>query len=244
MEEQVVIDHLPLADAIARKYGRRGPDLEDMVQVARMALLKAARRIEPQRNTGFGAFARPTIAGEVKRYLRDSAWMVQPPRGIQDLHTEVTREHPALCQLLGREPTLEELAEHLGEETEAVAEAIASHTSLQPDSLDKVTPAGLALEDRLPDRQGDVFGALDDSLALAQALRTLDGAEKELLRMRFFEDQSQQGIGDRLGMTQVQVSRALARILVKLQRHMLYRGEHDGATPGSGAAWFREARSA
>ncbi len=220
LEEQAIIEHLPLADSIARKFGRQGPDFEDMIQVARLALVKAARRFDPQRNTNFVAFARPTISGEIKRYLRDSSWMVQPPRGVQDLRTEIAREHPALCQVLGREPSLGDLAKHLGREADAVAEAMISHNSQQPESLDAVR-AGQPLEDRLPDRDGDIFAALDDLLALTEALRVLTIQEKKLLRMRFFEDQSQQGIGEKMKMTQVQVSRALARILVKLQDHML-----------------------
>lgn len=220
LEEQIIVDHLPLADSIARKFGRYGPDLEDLVQVGRLALLKAVRRFDPHRNTNFIAFARPTISGEIKRYLRDNAWMVQPPRGVQDLRTEIAREQPALCQMLGRQPTLGELATHLGRSTGAITEAMISHNSLQPESLDAAND-GQSLEDRLPDGAGDVFGALDDSLALAQALRGLTVLEKKLLRMRFFEDQSQQRIGERLMMSQVQVSRALARILVQLQHHML-----------------------
>lgn len=222
LEEQLVLDHLPLADGIAQGFARNGRDLDDLMQVARMALVKAGRRFDPTLNPHFTAFARPTIIGEVKRYLRDSSWMVQPPRAIQDLHTRVAREHPMLCQLLGREPTLAELAVHLGEEPEAVAEAITSHNSLRPDSLD-VSCGDIPLEDRVPDGDAEVYGALDDELSLAEALRTLPGDEKRLLHLRFYDELSQQQIGGELGMTQVQVSRALARILVKLQRQILNR---------------------
>lgn len=227
-EEQMIIEHLPLADGIARGFARNGRDLDDLMQVARMALVKAGRRFDPTLNPHFTAYARPTIIGEMKRYLRDSAWMVQPPRAIKDLHTQVAHEHPALCQSLGREPTLAELAGHLGEEPEVVAEAITSHNSLRPDSLD-LPQGNLAVEDRLPDDTAEVFGTLDDELSLAEALRTLAPDEKQLLHLRFYEERSQQQIGDGLGMTQVQVSRALARILVKLQRQILNR------FPGAGA---------
>lgn len=220
MEEQVIIDHLPLADSIARKFGRYGHDLEDMIQVARLALVKAARRFEPQRNPNFVAFARPTIAGEIKRYLRDHAWMVQPPRGVQELQVELMREYPVMCQRLGREPTVDELAAHLGQEPGAVAEAVVSYHGRQPESLDKAED-GRSLEEQIPDGEADAFAAVDDSIALAAALRELTPEQKQLLRMRFFEDQSQQRIGEQTGMSQVQVSRALSRILVKLQRHML-----------------------
>lgn len=222
LEEQLVLDHLPLADAMARKYARGGHDVEDVVQVARMALVKAARRFDPAVNPHFDAYARPTVSGEIKRYLRDTVWMVQPPRGIQELHTEVLRAHPVLCQSLGREPTLVELADHLCEEPGLVAEAIASHNSLQPDSLDVICgdlPGG----DHVPAVDGEVFGAVDDELSLAQALSSLDAAEKKLLHLRFYEEQSQQRIGEELDMSQVQVSRALSRILVRLQRQILNR---------------------
>ncbi len=231
----MVLDHLPLADAMARKYSRGGHDVEDMVQVARMALVKAARRFDPAVNPHFDAYARPTISGEIKRYLRDAVWMVQPPRGIQDLHTGISRAHPVLCQSLGREPTLDELAGHLGEEPSLVAEAITSLNSLQPDSLD-VLCGDLPTEDHVPAVDAEVFGALDDELSLAQALRTLDPVEKRLLHLRFFEEQSQQSIGEELQMSQVQVSRALARILVRLQRQMLNRFPGRGAASGRSAA--------
>jgi len=231
----MVLDHLPLADAMARKYARGGHDVEDLIQVARMALVKAARRFDPGVNPHFDAYARPTISGEIKRYLRDAIWMVQPPRGIQDLHTEVSRAHPVLCQSLGREPTLDELADHLGEDRALVAEAITSHNSLQPESLDELC-ADLPAEDRVPAAGAEVFGALDDELSLAQALRTLDPGEKRLLHLRFFEEQSQQSIGEDLQMSQVQVSRALARILVRLQRQMLNRFPGQESSSGRSAA--------
>lgn len=222
LEEQMILEHLPLADGIAQGFARNGRDPDDLMQVARMALVKAGRRFDATLNPHFTAYARPTIIGEVKRYLRDSAWMVQPPRAIQELHIQVAQEHPVLCQSLGREPTLAELAGHLGEEPQVVAEAITSHNSLRPDSLD-VPQGDLALEDRIPDRGAEVYGALDDELSLAEALRTLAADEKQLLHLRFYEERSQQQIGEALGMSQVQVSRALARILVKLQRQILNR---------------------
>ncbi len=237
-EEQAVHEYLPLADGIARQMGQHGPDLEDLIQVARLALVKAARRFDPRLNSNFVAFARPTITGELKRYLRDHSWVIQPPREVQELQIEIRREHPLLCQVLGREPRLDELAAHLGQPIPRVAEAVVSQSGRHPDSLDAVHN-GRTLEEQLPDACNDEFAALDDSLMLSGALRQLDPDEKLMLRLRYFEDESQQLIGERMRMSQVQVSRALARILQKLQRHILAQFPHTAGERGTPARQHR-----
>ncbi|MEE5905397.1 sigma-70 family RNA polymerase sigma factor, partial [Streptococcus pneumoniae] len=172
------------------------------------------------------------ITGELKRDLRDHSWVIQPPREIQELQIEIRREHPLLCQVLGREPRLHELAAHLGQPIPRVAEAVVSQSGRHPDSLD-VVHNGRTLEEQLPDACNDEFAALYDSLMLSGALRQLDPDEKLMLRLRYFEDESQQRIGERMRMSQVQVSRALARILQKLQRHILAQFPHTAGERGT-----------
>ena len=220
MEEQVVTEYLPLADHLARQVSHHGQDLEDMMQVARLALVKAAQRFDPRISPSFVAFARPTVLGELKRFLRDQSWVIQPPREIQELQLQVQREYPGLCQRLGREPRVTELAAQLGRTPRLVAEAMLCQQGRRPDSLD-VEQERNSLHEQLPSTRADEFAAVDDSILLGDALRELEPQEKLILRLRYFEDESQQRIGQRLRMSQVQVSRSLARILAKLQRHML-----------------------
>lgn len=132
---------------------------------------------------------------------------------------QAQREHALLCQVLGREPRLDELAIHLGRPEREVAEALGAVAGRRPESLDALYE-GQDLHERLPAAPGDGFAALDDSMLLGSALQQLDAEEKQMLRLRYFEDRSQQDIGTRMRMTQMQVSRALSRILTKLHRHM------------------------
>ncbi|MFD1211349.1 sigma-70 family RNA polymerase sigma factor [Arthrobacter sp. GCM10027362] len=219
LEEELLLEYLHIAEAAARRYEGAGRDLEDLRQVARLGLLKAVRSFDPERGTQFPAYALPTVTGELKRYLRDSCWMIRPPRRVQDLRTDLAKAAPGLAQRLGREATETELAVELGVSRQAVAEALASRNSLRPDSLEA------PLEGREPaETLGGWDGRLDaveSRVMLRAALRELSGRERRLLFYRYFHEESQQRIGERLGMTQMQVSRMLAAVLVKLQGHLL-----------------------
>lgn len=219
LHNELVLQHRDLADRISLAYAGRGRDREDLRQVAYLGLIKAVKRFDPGVGVHFSAFAVPTIHGELKRYLRDSSWMVRPPRDVQDLRTTIAKVAPALTQRLAREPSLPELARELGQEETMVAEALNCQSSLQPDSLDA------AFDDGYP---AEVYGSDDDRLEraenlvmLAMAIRNLRDSEKNLLFRRYFHEEPQQVIGERLGLTQMQVSRKLARILVRLQHEIL-----------------------
>jgi len=224
LEEELLQEHLDIAETAARRYEGIGRDLDDLRQVARLGLLKAVRSYDPERGTSFPAYAVPTVTGELKRYLRDSCWMIRPPRRVQDLRTELAKAAPDLAQQLGREATEAELAAELGVARQAVAEALASRNSLRPDSLDA------PLEGRdLAETFGGWDGrleAVETRVMLRAALHRLSGCERQLLFYRYFHEESQQRIGERLGMTQMQVSRMLAAVLVKLQGYLL--GEPAG----------------
>ncbi len=219
LEEELVLGHLGIAEGIARNYSGPGREVEDLQQVARLGLLKAVRGFDPDHGADFAAYAVPTVHGELKRYLRDSSWMVRPPRHLQDLRTAAIKMTSELAQRLGREPRLHELAGALAETPERVAEALNCHGSMRPESLDG-TPEGQSLAESLAVTDGGTERT-EELLMLRGAIRELEPRERQLLFYRYFQEESQRRIGERIGMTQMQVSRALARILVKLQRRVL-----------------------
>ena len=231
LHNELVLQHRDLADGVAAAYNGPGRDRADLRQVAYIGLIKAVKRFDPAVGRHFPAFAVPTIHGEIKRYLRDLSWVVRPPREVQDLRTTIAKVYPALTQRLVREPTLPELARELGHDEKTVSEALNCQSSLQPDSLDAPFEGGYL---------ADVHGSIDNRLEqaenlviLAEAIRTLDDSEKDLLSRRYFHEEPQHVIGERLGMTQMQVSRRLAKILVKLQHEILGRPVPAKARAGS-----------
>ncbi|WP_434993916.1 sigma-70 family RNA polymerase sigma factor [Arthrobacter sp. Ld5] len=219
LQDDITLRHLDIAESVARSFAAAGPEAADIRQVAYLGLVKAVQRFDPARGIAFASFAVPTISGEIKRYLRDSCWVVRPPREVQDLRTEIARTAPAMAQRLGREATARELGLELGRPEHKVLEAQAAATSLRPVSLDAPSE-GHPWADTLASGFGGVERS-DDMLSLRGAVNDLGDGEKELLYRRYFMEQTQQGIGDELGMSQMQVSRALARILVKLQKRLL-----------------------
>jgi RNA polymerase sigma-B factor len=218
----LVIEHLEVADSVARRYRRNHQDWVDIQQVARMGLVKAASRFRCEDGNSFVAFAVPTIAGEIKRYLRDHSWMIRPPRPVQELRARVNATAGELGQQLGREPTSTELAVSLEADSAAVQEAQQCHSSMHPDSLDSQPPGGecAALYETL---SGDdnAFDRIDDRVSLAAAMRELTPWERRLLYLRFFEDRKQQEIADQLGISQMQVSRILVRLLDRLRGRLM-----------------------
>lgn len=219
MQEEIALENLHIAEGIARGYSPFANDAADVRQVAYVGLMKAARRFDPELGIDFASYAVPTIRGEVKRYLRDCCWMIRPPRELQDLKSAAMKADSELAQRLGRPPTLGELSEHLGEDAAAVAEALSCAGSQRPESLD--TPGdGQGWAEILP-AADDQYARSDNVLALRAAFRELSSREKELLYRRYFHEETQDRIARRLGMTQMQVSRLLARTLVKLQKRLL-----------------------
>lgn len=223
--DNLVLDHLDLARSVARSFSMTGPDSPDILQVAYLGLVKASHRYDDGFGVPFPAYAVPTITGEIKRYLRDNCWMVRPPRMVQDLRTEAARASSALAQKLGREPSLDELSEQLDAQPEAVAEAMNCHSSMRPESLDAMV-GDSSWADRLCAADSSL-DRRDEVLSLRDAVAELSAKEKELLFRRFYCEESQQRIGERLGMSQMQVSRLLARTLVRLQTRLSGAPEQD-----------------
>lgn len=229
--DQAVLDNLGIADAISRRYGGRGVDGDELRQVAYLGLVAAAQRFDPDRGHDFVSFAVPTILGEIKRYFRDHAWAVRPPRRIQELRAAMTSAADELSQQLGSAPTADDLAGRLGIPVEDVREAERSgdhYTALstdQPTTADPDDGAGTLL--------GDTLGAADAGydrceamVLLTAACRSLPRRDAHILYLRFFLGWTQHEIGAEIGVTQMQVSRLLARILRQLRASI---GEADAA---------------
>lgn len=234
-ENELILAHLDLAEALAARFEARGRERDDLNQVAYLGLVKAARGFDKTKGDSFPAYAAPTISGELKRYLRDRSWMVRPPRHIQDLRSRLFRVEPELAQALGRNPSVSELAHELGTDAADVQEAISASSSLHPDSLDAVNPhndapsiAEVLASPEMP------LERLDELACLREAMEELAPGDRELLYRRYFCEETQVQLGRRMGMTQMQVSRRLARVLVELQRRLV-EGSY-GADSSSAAA--------
>jgi RNA polymerase sigma-B factor len=218
LRTQLVHRYLPLARYAANHYARRSEPFDDLVQVASLGLLKAIDRFEPERGLAFASFAVPTIAGEIKRHFRDTRWAVHVPRDLQERAQRVEREIERLTAALRRTPTPGEVASAMGITVDAVLEARDAFSGFEASSLD--APVG----DGDSDTAADLIGAADDGYelveqlsAIAPALRQLTERERLALRMRFDEDMTQAEIGERLGVSQMQISRILRRSLNTLR---------------------------
>ena len=214
---ELVEEHLGLADSLARQYAHRGVDLDDLVQVARLGLLLAAERYRPGAGNSFAAFAVPTIRGELRRHFRDQGWMVRPPRRVQEMRARLRSVRQELEQRCGHAPSTAELAEELDVAPAEIDECASADTSFAPLSLD-ATPSGrgLPLAERLGAEPSELEG-LVDVLTLRRELRHLTPRERRVVEWRFAEGLTQSEIGERLGVSQMQVSRILAGVLARLR---------------------------
>jgi RNA polymerase sigma-B factor len=216
LRSEVVLRTLPLADGLAHRYTGRGIDREDLEQVARVALLDAVDRYRPGRGPGFVAFAVPTITGVLKRYFRDSGWVVRPPRRVQERRAEVAQAEAVLRQDLGAEPTVQVLAEEVGCTVEEVSEARLSNTGFRPVSLEAPAPGGGTAADRVADPE-DALETLEIRSDLQSLLSGLSERDRLIIRLRFVDCCTQGEIGQVIGVSQMQVSRLLGRILGDLR---------------------------
>jgi RNA polymerase sigma-B factor len=220
LRADLISTNMPVARSIASGYRSRGVSLEDLEQVAYLALTKAAHRFDPAAGHAFLAFCVPTIRGEVRRYFRDHGWMVRPPRRIQELQQRVFRAQPELAFKLGRPPSAQELAEHLGEEIDQVLEAMDGQGCFTPASLDRPVGNGDAsLGDLIGSDQTTVQSA-EARVVLGPVVRRLSERDRRIIQMRFFDGMTQREIADAIGVTQMQVSRLLARIFRDLRAQL------------------------
>ena len=212
--DEVILLNRCVAEAIANRYRGRGVSEEDLHQSAFEGLVKAVHKFDPTIRPDLLTYAVPTIRGEVQRWFRDQSWMVRPPRRLQELQWRVSRSIESLSQELGRQPSDAELSEHVGCSKDELDETIQSFGCFQPASIDKPVGSGTGttLADVLKD-EDDERSSIEAQAILRPVLRRLPERDRRILFLRFFEDQSQKEIGAELGVTQMQVSRLLARIL-------------------------------
>ena len=211
--DALVVRHLPLARRLARRYARSA-DRDDLAQAAALGLVKAANRYDPNRGTPFERYAAPTILGEIRRHCRDTRWAVHVPRDLQELAQGVAREVDRLTPVLGRSPTVRELAGALGATTEQVIEARQALAGIDTSPLHPVTDAHEAAADAPAEMNGAVDGRyelVEGMATIAPAVAELPQREREVLSLRFFEDMTQSEIGQRIGVSQMHVSRLLRR---------------------------------
>jgi RNA polymerase sigma-B factor len=223
LRDELVRTHLPLVEYLARRFAGRGEPLEDLVQVGTIGLLKAIDRFDTERGVEFSTYATPTIAGEIKRHFRDKGWSVRVPRRLQELKLTLTRATADLTQSLGRAPTVAELAGHLELSEEEVIEGLESaqaYSTISLDANEGEEGEGAAVVDPL--------GALDDALegvedreSLKPLLEALPPREKRILMLRFFAGMTQSQIAAELDISQMHVSRLLAKTLVQLREGLL-----------------------
>lgn len=225
IREKLVEINLPLAEHLARRFRGRGEELDDLVQVATVALIKSIDRFDPQRGFEFSTYATPTIIGELKRHFRDKRWAVRVPRRLQELRLTLASATAELIQEVGRSPTVPELAARLGMTTDEIIEGLEACNAYTAASLDAPTQG--AAEDGTA-LMRDAFGADDAALDEAesrQALRPLIARlpqrERRILVLRFFDDMTQSQIAREMGISQMHVSRILARTLAELRSSLL-----------------------
>ena len=219
--DRVVCMHLDVARALARRFRGRGIPDDDLEQVACTALVQVVHSYDVSRGESFLAFAVPSITGTLKRHFRDRGWTVRPPRRVQDLQLQVRDAEEDLCNLLGRSPRPREIAEHLGADVGEVVESLTAYGCFTPTSLDRPLGPGPGLEgSTLGDRlvsAADELAAAEARTVLGPVVSRLGPRDKKILRLRFFEQRTQQEIADVIGVSQMQVSRLIDRILRDLR---------------------------
>ena len=221
LRDEVVVLNMGVARAIAARYRDRGIAKDDLLQAAYVGLVKAVQGFDPSYERDFLSYAVPTVTGEVKRYFRDFGWTVRPPRRIQELQAQISRASTELSQTLHRSPKPSEVAAYLSIDVDSVVEALAADGCFTPASLD--VPVGEDGSTSL----GELLGADDADLGRAEArillgpaVRKLKPRDRRILELRFFHGWTQEQIAGDIGVTQMQVSRLLSRILSDLRTEL------------------------
>jgi len=217
--DELVVVNLGVAHSIAMRYRNRGISADDLEQVARLGLVKAAQGFDPERQNDFLAYAVPTIRGEVRKHFRDHGWTVRPPRRIQELQSRIMAAATELTHANGRSPRPSELARHLDTNVEEIEEALSADGCFSPSSLDRPVSdedGSASLGDLLPSDDADQEAA-EARLMLEPAMRRLGERDRLILHLRFFKGMTQEEIAQEIGVTQMHVSRLLTRILKELR---------------------------
>ena len=225
--DELVAAYMPMAARIARGFVGRGQDLDDLTQVAMLELVRAASRFDPVLGFAFAQYAHPCIIGGLKKHFRDNGWSLHITRRMQELHLQTSRTLPGLTQHLGRHPTIAELAIHLHLSETDARDGVDAGRAFNTQSINAPTRDEQGLE------LAEILGALDprlesapDRLMLAQYTAVLPRLQQRILHLRFFDGLSQQEISERLGVSQMQISRLLSRSIDRLRTEMLVHARH------------------
>ena len=216
LRARLVEAHLGLVHQLARRFGHRGETLDDLVQVASLALIHAVDRFDPHRGFEFGTFATRTVLGELKHHFRDKGWAVRAPRRVQELYLELGAAADELAQEFGHTPTVGELAARIGATEEAVLEAIEAGQGYRAASIDVPDRQDGSLALRLGDIDAGFAGA-EDHQVLVDALATLPERERVILHLRFVGGLTQSQITGQIGVSQMHASRLLATSVARLR---------------------------
>ncbi|HLF41230.1 MAG TPA: SigB/SigF/SigG family RNA polymerase sigma factor [Acidimicrobiia bacterium] len=221
LRDEIVSAQVGLAEYLARRFKNRGEPIEDLVQVALLGLLKAVERFDPTRGLEFSTFATPTIVGELKRHFRDKGWAVRVPRRVQELHLRMNSVVNALSQELGRSPTIPEIAHRADVTVDEVLEAMEAGRAYRFSSIDTGTNDE---EERGPGPAAGQLGTdepgmeeVEHRMLLSPLIASLPKREQMIIHLRFFRGMTQSEIATRLGISQMHVSRLLARSLAQLR---------------------------
>jgi RNA polymerase sigma-B factor len=219
--EELVQRHLPLVRALARRYAGRGESLDDIEQVGAIGLIKAIDRFDPSRDVALTTYATPNVVGEIKRHFRDKGWAIRIPRGLQELNAKMSSTIEALTAELGRSPSIAEIAQKLETSPEQVLEALEAGSAYAPVSLS----AGGGEDGELDPMEtigteDDNFERTEQRASLEPALEMLPHREREILRMRFEDGLTQTQIADKIGVSQMHVSRLIRKSLARMRQEL------------------------
>ncbi len=211
LRNRLVEEHLGFGILIARRYASRGIADDDLHQVAMLALVKSVERFDHTRGIAFTTFAGRTVEGEIKRHFRDASWTLRVPRSAKEMHLAVRRAADELTQQLGHSPTVKELAAHLDVDPDDVLSGLAVSAAHSPETIE------ITSDESAADRQSSLgvidpgYGLLEDRTVAEELVARLPEREREIVRMRFYENLTQSEIADRVGISQMHVSRLLRR---------------------------------
>ena len=222
--EQLIEQYLSLVRSLARRYAYRGEQLEDLVQIGSIGLIKAIDRFDIERGVELTTYATPNIIGEIKRHFRDKGWSVRVPRGLQELNVKLSRLVEELTVQLGRSPTIPELAKASGAEEELVLEALESGRAYSSVSLSTGLGAGDDEDELDPletiGTEEPGYQISEEWAVLEPGLRALDERERTILHLRFFDGLTQSQIAQQVGISQMHVSRLIRRALEKIREEI------------------------
>lgn len=218
IRNEIVNEYLYLAEIIAKKFINRGVDYEDLYQVASIALIKAVERFNPEKGVKFVSFATPTIVGEIKRFFRDKASVIRIPRRIYEEYKKVNYARDNLTQKLGRPPRIDEIAKHLNISEETVIEIIESNNAYNIQSFDQniYTDENFEFHEAIGE-EDSTFERVENRDFLVKSLNKFNETERDFINMRYFNSKTQKEIAEKLGVSQMYVSRLEKKVLNKFR---------------------------